>query len=111
MEGLTGGRDEVLTALIYADLRATVPVLYGVTAHFLPGAFAEAGIPLDPAMMPMPETIAGYLSGVALGFSTGKEGVSIDIFTPTGIIPTAACAGILEYVSGQHGSSGAGDYK
>ena len=111
MEGLTGGRDEVLTALIYVDLKATVPVLYGATAHFLPGAFAEAGIPLDAAMLPMPETIAGYLSGVALGISSGKEGLSIDIFTPTGIVPMAASAGILEYASREQRSKGGADYK
>ena len=111
LQGLSGGRNDVLTALLYVDLQATVPVLYGTAAPLLPQAFQEAGVPLDPALLPMPETLEEHLTGLAIGLGAGKEGLSIDIFTPTGFLPLAASAGILHTSQDGHTAQTEGDYK
>lgn len=96
LAGLTGGNTDVLTMLLYLDLQTTLPVVYDTAAPFMAEAVEQEGIPLDMGLLPMAETIEPHLSGVAIGLSTGNEGISIDIFSPTGIVPLGLTAGMMQ---------------
>ncbi|MBI4878453.1 MAG: hypothetical protein HY812_02170 [Planctomycetes bacterium] len=96
LNGLTNGRPELLTMLLYVDLKNTLPILYDAVGPFAAPALAESQIPLDPVLLPLSETLADHLSGIAIGLSSGPEGISLDVFTPAGLAPLGVLAAILE---------------
>ncbi len=96
LNGLCHGREDLLSVLVYLDLRSAIPFLYDSAAPFLSEALAESGTGLDAAMLPMSDTIAPHLSGIAIGLSSGKEGLSIDVFSPIGICFLGGLAAWIE---------------
>jgi hypothetical protein len=96
LRGLVGEHRDKLAFLFYLDLHHALPVVYQTGAPFLSGAINDSGSGLDAALLPLAETVAKYFSGVALGVSRGPEGVSIDLFSPTGLTPLAAAIAIAE---------------
>ncbi|MFG0319891.1 MAG: hypothetical protein ACF8XB_21645 [Planctomycetota bacterium JB042] len=96
---VTGGRTELPTLLVAVDLERSIPYLYDTFAPFLPTALAESGLDLDAALLPLSDTLQPYFTGIAVAVSRGDEGVSIDLFTPTGVLPLGAAAVALDEMS------------
>ncbi|MFO0980298.1 MAG: DUF3352 domain-containing protein [Planctomycetota bacterium] len=95
MRGLTGG--ELQPGLLcYLDLKRSLPVIYQSIAPMLPSLLDQSGTGLNPAYLPLAETLAAHFSGAAIGITRGPEGVSLDLFTPTGLLPLAMAAAVIE---------------
>jgi len=103
MRGLNGGRSESLAALVYLDLKFAIPALYATVAPMLQQPFDESGSGLEVTMLPMPEVLEKHLTGMAAGLSVDDGGISIDVFSPTGITTLGLAAAAIEHWSRQHG--------
>jgi hypothetical protein len=92
------GRNEALAAvrravpfdglglLAYIDLRRSIPVAYATGMPFLSAFLTRSGIPLDPALMPAPGTLARHFTGAMIGVSRDAAGVRLDTFSPAGLL-------------------------
>lgn len=76
--------------MLYFDLARIAQYGLGMAGMFLPQIAAEAPFELDPALFPLPETIAGYLSGALLTLRIGQDSVALDSSCPFGgiLLPT-----------------------
>jgi hypothetical protein len=95
--GLNGGRGDALAFLFFLDLRSAVPAVINSAGPFLQQAFDESGTGLDAALLPLPETFERHLTGVAAGISVDDGGLSVDVFSPAGLLPFAAVAAAVEH--------------
>lgn len=81
---------------LHLDLSKVLPSLYEMGAVALPGLIAEEGLPLDAAQLPLAETITPYLKSIALAIHCDEGGLSIDAFSPMGLLGLGLVAGILD---------------
>lgn len=103
VDAVCGGRTDLPTLLVALDLQRAIPFLYDTFAPFLPSALDETGTGLDAMLLPMSETLQPHLSGVAIALSRGKEGISIDLFSPTGLVTVGAAAAAIDAAGGAGG--------
>ena len=96
VEAVSGGRTELPALLVALDLERAIPFIYDSAAPFLSGALDESGTGLDAAMLPMSETLQPHLSGIGAAISRGDDGISIDLFSPTGLLTLGAIAGAMD---------------
>jgi hypothetical protein len=80
MRGLNGGETDSLVALVYGDIRAYLPLLVGFAAGT--GVLPKELFKTNP--MPDLKKMAQGVSGFALGIRRDKQGIALDIFSPTG---------------------------
>lgn len=95
LRGATGGEKENLIALSYLDLRSTLPDILG----FWPVEMQlEDMLDLDNA--PDPTHLFSELSGVAIAVRRDAHGVTVDFFSPVGVVwalPALLYARIAEW--------------
>ena len=81
--------------LFYADLAASVEWALSSYESMLPVLLAQLPVKLDPVLMPLPDTISSYLSGVAICFRVTADSVAFDwvnevpLLLPLGVFLTA----------------------
>lgn len=102
MSGLVAGQTDSLAMLAYLDLHSTIPALYETLAPMLQPILDESGLPLDASLLPMSETVQQYVSGLAVGITADQHGLGVHAFTPTGLLPAAVTALMLEQMDAMH---------
>jgi hypothetical protein len=81
--GLNGGAGDTVCLLGYADLQAVATYVW----PFL--ALAQGELPagwLDWSKVPNLADVRGHLSGVAVGLRHDRDGVTLDVFSPAGVL-------------------------
>lgn len=84
-----GGADDV-AALLYVDVPRVAEYGLGMAGMVLPAVLNELPVRLDPAMFPMPETVADHLSGLLLTARVGDNYLAFDSSSSFGglLVPT-----------------------
>jgi PDZ domain-containing protein len=96
LAGLGAGNGEKLTGLVFLNLRRMLPPALNIGLPFagmVPGLDEWIDLPLVPEAM----TIANHFSGIAMATQRDGNALTIDFFSPTGIVPLGAAAGWLTY--------------
>ncbi|MGQ0614048.1 MAG: hypothetical protein ACT4PV_09955 [Planctomycetaceae bacterium] len=86
--GLTGGGTERLVAFAYLDLKQLVP-LAQVGLMFVPETMVDRSQAPDAGLM------TGFFSGLALGVQRDGDALTIDTFSPLGLLLPGAGAGVV----------------
>lgn len=89
LRGLNGGESGNLVMLAYMSLHGLAPQLPQV-GWMLPSNL------FDQAKMPTTAQLQAYLSGMAIGLRRDADGVTLDLFTPTGVVTPAIGVAIHE---------------
>jgi membrane-associated protease RseP (regulator of RpoE activity) len=91
LRGLNGGEAANLVMLAYLNLHGLVPQVmpYAAWAPLPPDLF-------DAAKMPTAAQLQPFLSGIAMGLRRDAKGVTLDVFSPTGVVTPAIGIGIHE---------------
>ncbi len=91
-----GTKPESAALWMHLDLKKTVPVAYEAATPFIPALIQESGVPLDAAQLPLAETVAEHLKSIALAVHCDAGGISIDCFSPTGMVGLGLAAAMAE---------------
>lgn len=71
------GQDDV-RAVFFLDLGETALRALTMAEPFLPALFVRYRVPLDAALMPLPDTVAGYLAPEVLALRVSARGCALD---------------------------------
>lgn len=93
--GLAGCSPDSAAIWMHLDLAKVLPAVYEFGAMALPTLVQEEGLPLDPAQLPLATTIVPYLRCIALTVHCDEGGLSIDAFSPMGLLGLGAVAGAV----------------
>lgn len=88
MRGLAGGDTSNLALLAYLDLRQVAPPVLGMTLGMAPAEF------VDVAAAPEIPAFAAHLGGVAMALRNDGHGLTLDTFSPLGVMIPAVIAGV-----------------
>ncbi len=91
-----GTNPESAAFWMYLDLKKSLPVVYEALTPMVPALIQESGAPLDAAQLPLAETVAAHLRSIALAVHCDGGGISIDCFSPTGMIGLGMAAAMAE---------------
>ena len=83
---------ETASALHFANMKRGVELGYGMAIPFLPGFLSREDLPLDPAKLPMTETVAGYVTDASAFLDLNGRGVTLSMRSPIGFGALAALA-------------------
>jgi len=89
LRGLAGGESGNISLLAWLNLREFVPLAFTAAAGMIPPQFADAGY------APGPDEIAPYFSGAAIAVRHDNRAVTLDTFSPFGVLIPSGVAGIL----------------
>lgn len=90
LDGLSGGERESLVALAYTDLRSLVEVGLPLL-NMIPRRELEDFV--NMSAVPEMETLNEYISGMAFALRRDAQAVSIDMYSPLGLMTVGAGAG------------------
>lgn len=93
--GLAGCSPDSAAVWLHVDLAKVIPAVYEFGAMALPAIVQEEGLPLDPAQLPLATTIVPYLKCIAITVHCDEGGISIDTFSPMGLLGLAGVAGAI----------------
>ncbi len=99
MRGLTGGDASNAALLAYADLRQIAPPVLMMTLGMIPPEFADVG------SAPEIEAFANHLGGVAIALRNDGDGITLDTFSPVGVLIPAIAAGAASGGGVVHGQT------
>ncbi len=88
MRGLTGGGTERLVALAFLDLKQLVP-LAQVGLMFAPENLVDRSQSPDAGLM------SGFFTGIAIGVQRDGDALTIDTFSPVGLLLPGGAAGVV----------------
>ncbi|MFH0947228.1 MAG: hypothetical protein V2A76_18725 [Planctomycetota bacterium] len=91
-----GRHMEDLALVFYVDLARGVECGLGLSEMFLPLILAQLPFEMDAGLMPLPETVSDYLSGLLLTVRSSDRVVAVDILSPVGgLLPLASSPFLL----------------
>ena len=77
-----GEQQADVALLVYFDLASGAEYGLGLSELFMPAILAQAPFQLDAGLMPLPETVAEYLSGVLLTVRISERTLAVDFSSP-----------------------------
>ncbi|MFQ5749787.1 MAG: tetratricopeptide repeat protein, partial [Planctomycetota bacterium] len=89
LRGLAGGESGNISLLAWLNLRLIVPLAFTATAGMIPPGFADTGY------APGADEIAPFFSGAAIAVRHDNRAVTLDTFSPFGVLIPGGIAGIL----------------
>ncbi|MBI4881430.1 MAG: PDZ domain-containing protein [Planctomycetes bacterium] len=90
----TVGQDlQSVVFLFYADLGRCAEHGLGMAQPFLPALLSRMPIELEPSLMPLPETVASYLSGMLVTLRVRDRVLAFDMSSPFGGLYSLGLAG------------------
>ncbi|MHC5032452.1 MAG: PDZ domain-containing protein [Planctomycetota bacterium] len=95
LRGLNGGSNGNLVALGYLNLRKSLPMAYTM----LPMMMGGAQLPkewVDVTKVPDLQRMASHVSGAAVGLRRDGDGITLDAFSPAGLLIPATAYTIYE---------------
>ncbi len=90
LKGLNGGERDNLAVLAYFDLRNTLPIALANVVGMIPPGY------VDLAHTPDFQQLAGHMSGAAVGLRRDGHGITLDAFSPVGVVIPAAILAAVE---------------
>ena len=84
MIATVGRHQEDLALVFYVDLARGVEYGLGLSEMFLPMILDELPFELDAGLMPLPDTVSEYFSGLLLTVRSNDQVVAVDILSPVG---------------------------
>jgi hypothetical protein len=100
LRGLNGGSNRNLIALGYLNLRASLPMAYTM----LPMIMGGGQLPkewVDVTKVPDLQRMASHVSGAAIGLRRDGDGITLDAFSPAGLLIPATAYTIYTEVERQ----------
>jgi hypothetical protein len=94
LAGLGAGNGERLAVLGFVNLRRAIPPGLNLGLPFL-GMIPGIEEWMDLGLVPDPETVAGYFSGVAYAIQRDGDALSFDVFSPSGMMLPGAVASLF----------------
>ncbi len=89
LRGLAGGESGNISLLAWFNLRQIVPLAFTAAAGMIPPEFADA------AYAPGADEIAPFFSGAAIAVRHDNRAVTLDTFSPFGVLIPGTVAGLL----------------
>jgi hypothetical protein len=90
-----------VSVLLYLDLARGAEYGLRMSELFLPALLAQAPFELDAGLMPLPETVAGYLSGVVLTVRVSDRIMAVDFSSPVAGLILPAVSVISTFLPGR----------
>lgn len=92
--GFAGCPEQSAGFWMHADLSKVLPLVYDTATVAAPQMIDESGLPLDAANLPLSETLCRYVKSLAIAIHCDNDGVSIDAFSPFGLLFVGTTVGL-----------------
>lgn len=81
-------------SLGYLDAGRALVAVYETLGPLFQALIPKGDVPFEPALIPMPQTIAKHLYGIGWATYKTRDGVRIELASPIGAVPLVLAAGI-----------------